>query len=1390
MVSARTVMKRQSANEGVALILVLGMLVLLAGLIVAFFSSVTTERAAASVESDRLRAEEIAQSTVNSVIAQVRDATSSSAMGVAWASQPGAIRTYPNPGEPPLVHKLYSADKLREEEETYSPELDSYAPKSADERRFGFVDLNEPAKNRDGQWIFPVIDPRAKRDPDGNAVDPKASPSSANRSLVEGFQCADYVDSSKSNLNVLPLNVKWLYLLKDGTSGTLEQLMSQPDLLKRPSRSNPIIGRTAYWTDDDTSKLNINTASEPTYWDTPYASTLHEIGTVDPGMLQPNATAVSLNLAVSQPVQGEYQRYPGHPATTSLSPVFRSLRPLPTELVAARSDVAYKNLIYQLIPHIYAPPAGGPDASTAAATINQSTSKGVYRILPDDNDRLFASPDELVFQSPRIVNGQQVYANTVLPGLTSQVINRQRFFLTAHSRAPELNLFGRPRIAMWPVPKDEGLRTYFDNAFAFTSTIWPAEADGTKQSSARKPFYFTRVVSADPTLSGSRDATLDFYGRVAILNPPRPSRSGSRNEQLYCYLQQLTDAAVPGFGTSFAQKYGARERDQILTEIFDYIRCTNLMDGTGWKYNVDGSLQSSPFKATRYSVPYDPGSTHANETNKSGNRPNEWSGQVVPTRTDQTSGLGRFVTLTEVGIDFYVPDKREDGTPVTGKTNDGSDTIRAVLLFEFSTASPGYMGLRDTYTFALTQEEPLLVNDVPVFGDPLNTAYCVNEVDSYHGGEGRPHTPCRGFMTCLNTWTGGNGFGFKQFRPWKEVGALERRTFPFISGDIKVSKTAGAKFFMNGGRYRLDLYAGHFDSDPPETAKVQTISFKLAPRAVGLQKPFMTPISGADPKKTDVLFAGRKYAGPTTNDIIRSVELSATPGEVNARGDFRLTSALRVVPEGFFARRQGGQQPGTTDDWTNSDARIVHGFKIGHGDPARFPQNVPIKDPNAKYNKATTARLAPSTTFRSSKPHDLPDGYNGVKRADGGWGDWDRGVSKHPDAPGMNKPDEGNVEFDFSQSGIYPLPYMRGPTSQLVDDTNFSPNRLVPSPVALGSLPTGVKRTQPWQTLLFRPDRPRYRANEPSHPGAASPPDFLWLDLFWMPVVEPYAISEPCSTAGKVNLNFVIAPFGYISGNAGSKYVHRETAMHGVLKGVKLTAFPANIFAGGHSEGNNPKDDTDGGTIANNDPPNRLGPPVRFDIDPIRTLGPVRERFGDSKNGIFRSAAEVCSLDLYPYYSAADAPPGVDVYQGAFKPLKARDWGEFWYINRLTGDNCRERPYAMIYPRVTTQSNTYTTHVRSQAVSIPRRFYKADGQFDWEQFREESTGGGLTSMRDLVNVLSEYRGSVTFERYLDPNDPALAKWTKASANGNKGEYGESLDPYYRYRVIETKRFMP
>ena len=75
--------------------------------------------------------------------------------------------------------------------------------------------------------------------------------------------------------------VQWLYMLKDGSlisgsaaSATSRDVVFSGSIL--PTGTNPIVARIAYWTDDESCKVNINTASEGTFWDTPACVTAAE----------------------------------------------------------------------------------------------------------------------------------------------------------------------------------------------------------------------------------------------------------------------------------------------------------------------------------------------------------------------------------------------------------------------------------------------------------------------------------------------------------------------------------------------------------------------------------------------------------------------------------------------------------------------------------------------------------------------------------------------------------------------------------------------------------------------------------------------------------------------------------------------------------------------------------------------------------------------------------------------------------------------------------------------------------------------------------------------------------------------------------------------------------
>src|SRR4029434_4224435 len=83
-------------ERAVALIIVLAMLLLLSGLIVSFMTSVSNERASSSASNNQISTRQLADSTVNLVIGQIRQATTqaeAATVPTTWASQPGAIRT-------------------------------------------------------------------------------------------------------------------------------------------------------------------------------------------------------------------------------------------------------------------------------------------------------------------------------------------------------------------------------------------------------------------------------------------------------------------------------------------------------------------------------------------------------------------------------------------------------------------------------------------------------------------------------------------------------------------------------------------------------------------------------------------------------------------------------------------------------------------------------------------------------------------------------------------------------------------------------------------------------------------------------------------------------------------------------------------------------------------------------------------------------------------------------------------------------------------------------------------------------------------------------------------------------------------------------------------------
>ena len=617
-----------SRRRGVALIAVISALALATALLLAMFSATDTEFKATRGYVSAQSAKQFADMSVAVVQAQIQNGQYSGDSTIdpirtTHATQPGCIQVFDatsaNAGKFIKGLKLYSSSKMVETNLTSLVSDAAPADWDTEKNSARYVDLNEPVVRASvgspssTALYFPVIDPRAAY----NSLNPAKAPATT---AVEGFSystktdlmgpassAVDYASSTKSPTVVpadgveqdklrLPMPVEWIYLLKDGTMGTLdsENKFVTPSGATSPTATNPIIGRMAFWTDDESCKININTASEPTFMGTPFY--FHER---------------DRRWAHYPAASNEYQRYPGHPATVALSsvlcPGYRLDPYSPDKGLTADNIRDLKDKIYGLAPKI----AGG---DVPSGTIAGSES-GTLPFIVDDfssfwgdsgaqgkhvdlssakSERLYASVDELLFKEGNYnVNTGRQANEFAMPGdptrklFDHDVLERTRFFLTAQSRSPEFSIHGLPRICMWPVADESWSTTYqagagvantgrtsFDEAIALCSTIKNTKG-GTANGAGS--YFFRR---------------LDAYSATKDVSLPR-------NTALLNYLtNELTSLNYPKTGIStagtvtFDAKYGTDNVRQIATEIFDYVRCINLYDGVLARYNEGTSVAS------------------------------------------------------------------------------------------------------------------------------------------------------------------------------------------------------------------------------------------------------------------------------------------------------------------------------------------------------------------------------------------------------------------------------------------------------------------------------------------------------------------------------------------------------------------------------------------------------------------------------------------------------------------------------------------------------------------------------------------------------------------------------------------------------------------------------
>ncbi len=1175
-------MKPTSANPraGLAIIVILLILVLLTAVTVAFLSRTSLEMRSSAADRASAKVIALADIAVGVVQSQINEATRQS--DVSWASQPGAVRTFNTSGDLVAVHKLYSALTLSATS-VATLRTEDAPPANWASRPAEWTNLNAWVET-EGVKRYPILDPTAANDP----------------TKAEGFT----IDPNHPADTAMP--VRWLYVLENGQLVAPEA--SGTKVLVAGSDSSAIVGRIAFWTDDETAKINLNTAGDGTYWDAPRAFSTQEG-----------------DLADRQPFINEFQRYPGHPGTTSL--------------LAAFPFLTGEQVLKELTPRYR---WGGSEAGTLP-----TTSQNAILDLRGVTTRLYASVDELVFAPDRSESR-----------LSREEIEQRRFLLTAQSRAPELNLFNLPRMAIWPIHATDSptYRTAIDREIARCSTI-----NG-------EPYYLQRSSALSPTA--------DF----AI----------PRNETLYNYLASLLGRPVPGFGGgNFATKYPNNESRQILTQIFDVIRCANLFD------TVLDASKGQPFTSRRAS-----GLRVATPGH----------GQAAPLRhpSNGTMGFGRFYTLSEASLHLICT-----ADEATSSSNDPEENrtleedtplakderrLQAAFLFELFSPAAGWSILHPSMEVEITGLENILVNGNAVFPASANGSTQINASQrSLVGGRGwgsnpgvryplfLKYAPARGRVPADTPLPG-------SYAHWEHL-------YPFISDPFTIDHTAGMAISLSGP-VRMQLYSVD-PASPTTRTLVQTIEIPEHP-ARATRVPTLAP--------------DNKWW-----TFSRSPALSeGSPGRLN----------------GLSSLTSSSTSPGASNArWFNT-ADVVVSWLPSHGDYrlVAASHNLPAANSPFAPHPSWSASSSFATTLYDNLPNYLLAGlYTGGKyrnaisypaaampdRPPGGaevtTGDWDRGFADMLDGPYINKPDEGTTTRPTTTtSGFGGYPYFAELASSTSDIGNFfSPTRQMPSAGVFGSLPTGVARGLPWQTLLFRP--------QAGHPGAAAPKDHLLLDLFWMPVVEPYAISEPFSTAGKINLNYEILPFSTIT---------RATGLHALLKGEKIAA----IATG------------EGARYADRNAATPNTAQYRLEIDTDETLQQFTQRFAN--DDIFRAASEICDLWIVPKGQTAAGMPA------------------FWNNHLLTAENLRERIYTTLYPRVTTQSNTFTVHLKVQTLKAGPGMPSGE----WVEARGQITG--------------EYEAAVLIERYLNPNSGNIPDY--ASQPGST----PSLPDLYRWRTLSQLRFAP
>lgn len=1455
-----------SRQQGVAILAVLALLTLMTALAVSFLRMTAASSAADTSKAERERADGMRWTVTNLVTAQLSEANrlvfqnGNAGEVVSWTTQPGAIRTYSNtnPANNRLF-KLYSSAV---------PQITGIAPGSTAallgkieddlatdwrERPDEFTDLNLPVLTGGGEPNYPIADPglwNGNRDSPENVEGFTYGPAALTKSIGG-------VDAAQGRL---PMPARWIYQLQDGTLGVLTRDRKfqplDPNLKGALTRENPITGRMAWWADDESCKINLNTASVPAVWDTPRTTSLEDVW-----------------LAKTQPLSGEWQRCPGHPATVDLSAVFFPGRRFTgtdgswTMPVGAsmRGPLSLEeaDLIWSLTPFISGKKAAAAgEAGTLGGTLPTpvdgtaifSNSTHLYTSVEEAYFKAAAETGEISLDAPR-----QSMENTGQDpkGAFLKRLAKSRFLLTARSSSMEMTNSGYPRVVMFPV--DQAALSYVgsESTAPPPSTVSPYDVTlGVAGTLGNKTYFFRRrepttyhqeFINSVGGLGGGVFKYVKQLSMVPLAGYPDgfPGSVGG--------TESSASASVPAFG-GFAGKYpagfnpttgavfqdsgvsvvngqtltDASDRSQILMSMLDFVMGINMQPAfVSQSSRSDGGFGQTS-RACGCNMDY--GSLHASALSFSNNT---WRAP---------KGEGRLVVPAEIAMVVNVAAKKQQGTVIAGdwdalvnlmathsqsrqvaadNQTDGSRYIVEVG-FIISAFNPkiGWSPVVPNLSLAISTIAGSTSDPrSPAGNDSVSSDAKGDVLPMFINLDGARTERLRLCGVQQASWASNTArltsVGLIPFGGMQ--GPRAAISSGFECGDYRVaicSPLCIRVFDQPDGSVPVPLQA-----DPEGVLRIMISQrWGAVPditSAADLRLPpsftsrLVVPLTGVTLSKQALNFANGTAPFPSPNCAVRSL--------VIPHGDYRQASPLRLDQDLYVAHARTGW-PMAHSFYEANEVPALRQVRFGSWSPTTMinQRNVPnYAAPGTGRNlsglplprpdipdlrwKATLLDKTPDPDLAAHASRDSArreifsfgrrDGHGLLPKRGSSdpdeTGDFDNGPGAAEDGPYMNHPDEGDRR---NNGGI---PYFTMLTKLLKPSDGkpaqcLSPNFLVRSPVDFGSIPTGLQCRVPWQTLRFRPDPGMNDPAKTMRSLADNPPDGLpfanfcgprdhfFLDMFWMPVIEPWGISTPGCTQGTINLNQQIFPY---------LYINRTTALHALFRSERLLAIP-NEAAEKYKK------------VGAAGAPDNPDPTYRHFINAGETVKQFLTRWRDGRDpeglplafNTFRSASELCELWLVPDKNgnAYDGAHAWDLSWTIGKTDAGHREG-FWADHRLTGDNSRERPYANLYPRVTVRSNVFRLHLITQALQTPRS--SVAGVSSTAKSASVRAPSGVVG--DFM-VTGEWCGSCLIERTYDPLDVAFRSidYTNLKAAAPDAANTPRLEKFHSFVVRDVKLLEP